>query len=475
MKRPLHVVVVGAGIGGLGAALAFARSGHHVTLVERDDTPMPADIEGAFEWDRRGAPQVRHPHAFLGLGRTILRDRFPDVLQALAAEGVQEVGTNAGALFDRLPDDVRTVMAADDDLKILPCRRTTLEWVLRRCVLADRHVELRVGLGVAGLVAAPVRGDGDVPTITGVRLEDGSTIDADLVVASTGRRSALPAWLAALGVAVRETSNDAGVVYFSRFYRSELYTEFGFRAGFGGGIACGVIGADARTYSVTAVVDKHDRELRTHLGDHDRFEATIRLMPELADVVAISGEPIHPVHCMTGLINRIYRYTDRGGNPLVAGVLAVGDAHTCTNPAYGRGQSLALLQATLAAEAVADSDDLVSAARRYEAACAERVEPWYHFSVLADRSRPQGVAGLTSGAGSSGPDLFGAVAEMSANPDLIHTLLRVINLLEPPQALFARLPELQQAAAAGTAGRAATDPDRPRRHRVSREEILAVA
>ena len=58
------------------------RTGHRVTVIERDDTPMPDDVEGAFEWNRRGAPQVQHPHAFLGLARTILRDRFPDAAQA---------------------------------------------------------------------------------------------------------------------------------------------------------------------------------------------------------------------------------------------------------------------------------------------------------------------------------------------------------------------------------------------------------
>lgn len=32
---PLHIAVVGGGIGGLAAALAAARSGHRVTVVER--------------------------------------------------------------------------------------------------------------------------------------------------------------------------------------------------------------------------------------------------------------------------------------------------------------------------------------------------------------------------------------------------------------------------------------------------------
>ena len=124
----LHVVVVGAGIGGLGSALALARAGNQVTLIERDDTPMPADAEAAFEWDRSGAPQVRHPHVFLGLARTILRDRFSDVQHALSDLGVEPapIGNNQGMTLD---EATLAVLRADDDLRMLPCRRTTFEWV----------------------------------------------------------------------------------------------------------------------------------------------------------------------------------------------------------------------------------------------------------------------------------------------------------------------------------------------------------
>ena len=337
--------------------------------------------------------------------------------------------------------------------------------MLRRCVLAEANVELRVGVGVTGLLAATA--DGGVPVVTGVRLEGGATIDADLVIASTGRRSDLPRWLADHGVTVEETESDAGVVYFSRWYRAEDENDFGFRAGLGGGLAVGVIGADAGTYSITAVVDKDDQELRAHLNDSDRFDATMRLLPEIADVIEFGGRPFHPVHCMTGLVNRLRRYTDSDGDPLAVGVLAVGDAHTCTNPAYGRGQSLALLQAVMAVDAVASNGNLAAAARQYEAESASRVEPWFHFSVLSDQMRPK-VPGAAHRRRTSRRRQAAAVpaawtssaspTSANADPELVHLLLRVVNLLETTRRAVG--PPARPAALRRRSGRRGSDPPR---------------
>jgi 2-polyprenyl-6-methoxyphenol hydroxylase-like FAD-dependent oxidoreductase len=472
VRGSLDVIVVGAGIGGLGSALALSRAGHTVTIVERDDTAMPEDVEGAFDWDRRGAPQTRHPHAFLGLARTILRDRFPDVLDALAAAGVHDIPMGA-ELPIRLDETVRAVLTADDDLRLLACRRTTFEWVLRRCVLTEPNVTLRVGRGVSGLVAADTP-SGPVPLIVGVELDDGSTLDADLVVVSSGRRGAVSEWLGALSVDLPETTTDAGVVYFSRFYRSGRDERFGFRGGFGAGLIAGVIGADAGTYSITAVVDQHDRQLRAHLSVSDRFDATMRLLPELADVAAVDGVPIHPVHCMTGLVNRRRQFTHSDGNPRVTGMLACGDVHTCTNPAHGRGMSLALRQATLIVDAIAAADDLTDVGRRYEADCTAQVEPWYQFSLLTDQMRSMASDTVTgraprAGAG-SGLNLFEMLTGAGADTELMRSALRVVNLLDLPHTLLARLPEIQTRLAATPTPR----PARTGRRRPTRAELLAV-
>src|SRR4051812_40111908 len=130
-----RVVVVGGGMAGLGSALALARAGHEVTILERDDTPMPASPDDAFEhWERRGAPQVRHSHAFLARMRLLLLSRVPDVYDSLLEAGATEL-----RFTDHLPDTLtdHDARPGDDDLVAIACRRTTFEWVLRRAALAE--------------------------------------------------------------------------------------------------------------------------------------------------------------------------------------------------------------------------------------------------------------------------------------------------------------------------------------------------
>src|SRR4051812_46517460 len=119
MTTPLHVTVVGGGVSGLGTALALARRGHEVEVVERDHTPMPTSADEAFSWDRRGAPQVRHSHAFLGRLRGLLHDGYPDIYADLLAEGATEI-----RFGDDLPPEITNYVRepGDDELVMLACR-----------------------------------------------------------------------------------------------------------------------------------------------------------------------------------------------------------------------------------------------------------------------------------------------------------------------------------------------------------------
>lgn len=379
------VVVIGAGVGGLATALALGRAGHHVTILERDATPLPTDAHAAFDWDRRGAPQVRHSHAFLARCRNILRDRYPDVLADLIDAGATEM-----RFAEMPPPEItdREPREGDEDLVALACRRTTFEWILRRSVLAVDHVELLDGVAVRELRGRSAT-DASPAVVTGVLADrDGETLelDADLVVAANGRRSSIPTWLAPLGVEVEEAEEDTGIIYYSRFYRlrddAEAPEQNGPIGGDLGYLKYAVFQGDNRTFSVTFAVGVHDDEMRALLLDADVFDRAARLLPATSPWAAAEvGESITGVEVMARLVNRIRRFTD-DGMPIVTGFAAVGDAHTCTNPLYGRGCSLAMVQATLLADALAEHpDDALAAIDAYEKASAREVEPWYHASL----------------------------------------------------------------------------------------------
>ena len=388
VTSPKHVVVIGAGVGGLGSALALSRAGHRVTLLERDPLPATADAEEAFNAPRRGAPQVHQTHGFLARIMVILRDRYPDVLERLHAAGAFDMPGVAN--FNDHPQP------GDEDLKVLIIRRTTFEWVLRMSVVDEPNVTVRTNAPVASLLAGgpvdgpPAGGGKALPSVAGVTLEDGTEVRGDLVVLAGGRRSPVPDLLKALGVEVEEKVVESGLMYVSRWYswpggldlkEAKLGGDLGFVKFLG-------IPGDAGTLSVTLAIRADDHDLRTALSTAEHFDRACELLPG-PNLFFQGGrpEPRTEVKVMGGLLNRLRRFTGADGTPKVLGFHAVGDAHTCTNPLYGRGCSLAMVQATLLADALTDHpDDAFARARAYEESCKREVEPWFDISVVMDQA-----------------------------------------------------------------------------------------
>src|SRR5262245_21089424 len=153
---------------------------------------MPESHVEAFErWDRRGSPQVRHSHAFLGRLYGLIRDHAPDLLAKFLACGAEELRVMDQARRRIAPD--APAEPGDDDLVLLACRRITFEYLLRRHVLDSGRVAFRDGDDVTGLVAAPA--NGGPLRVTGVRVSCAGgrpeELAADLVVDASGRRSKL--------------------------------------------------------------------------------------------------------------------------------------------------------------------------------------------------------------------------------------------------------------------------------------------
>lgn len=433
----VDVVVVGAGVGGLGSALALARAGHRVTVLERDRLSMPPTPQAAFDdWRRRGAPQARHSHAFLARLRNLLRDRAPEVLAALHEAGATEVD------FTRHPPPALqplTPERADADLVGLACRRTTFEWVLRRSVLSMPGVTLVQG-SVEGLVSEP--GEGGIPHVTGVALAGGTVVPARLVVDAGGRRSPLPAWLAAIGaVPAAESIEDTGIVYSSRFYRmldpEDDPAEHGLVVGDLGYLKYAVFPGDNGTLSITYGVHADDPEMRRvlHPGPFTEVAANIPALRRWVEPGRCA--PISDVEVMAGLVNRLRRFVV-GGLPVATGIFAVGDSSVCTNPVYGRGCSLAMVHAELLADTLATAgEDVVAAAVAFAEATRTTIEPWYGAALAQDRHDRRHSADDDDGSVDVGSIIrHGLLPAAGRDPAVFRAFMRMFNLLDLPEALL---------------------------------------
>jgi 2-polyprenyl-6-methoxyphenol hydroxylase-like FAD-dependent oxidoreductase len=362
-----------------------------------------------------------------------LRERFPDVLEKLHAAGGLDMPGMAAFTDEPQP--------GDEDLTILIIRRTTLEWVLRMAVVAEPNVTAITDAHVASLIAGePVDG---IPVVAGVLLDDGTEYRGDLVVGAGGRRSDVPALLAPLGVEVPETIVESGLMYVSRWYSwpggldhikdAKLAGDLGFVKFLG-------IPGDAGTLSVTLAIKSDDRELRRALEHADNFDRACTLLPG-PDTFFTEGplEARTEVKVMGGLLNRLRKFVDDDGNPTVLGFHAIGDAHTCTNPLYGRGCSLAMVQATLVADALAEhGDDSLARAKAYERATHEQVEPWFDISVMMDKagSDPKGMTLGTPKDKKAADPLRAIFAAAATDPIIGRAFARFFNLLALPQEMM---------------------------------------
>jgi 2-polyprenyl-6-methoxyphenol hydroxylase-like FAD-dependent oxidoreductase len=377
------ILVAGGGMCGMAAAMMLADDGHDVTVVERDPEPPPPDLEGAFGgWDRRSVAQFGLAHWLHARGTSILERQLPAVYRRLADNGgfrFNLVEYLLGLMPDVEPEP------ADARFDLVTGRRSTIEWAMACSANEHPGITVRRGEAINGLLADAA--DGRPPHVTGLRLESGERLTADLVVDATGRRSPTPSWLAEIGtVAPIEHAEDSGFAYYGRYFRSPgaMPAIMGPLLAAYGSFSVLTLPADNDTWAVTLYGLADDRPLR-RFRDEDVYARVLEACPLHAHWLA--GEPISEIKSMAGVVDR-HREFVVGGVPVATGLLTIADASSCTNPSLGRGITLGLMHVEVMRACVADHlDDPYALALAFHERSETEVTPWHDATVKTDRRR----------------------------------------------------------------------------------------
>ncbi len=433
-----RIVVIGGGVCGLTSGLMLARDGHEVTVLERDVDPVPGSVDEAWDgWSRDGVTQFRMAHFLQPAGRMVLERELPDVFAALVSAGAMRLD-----VLGLMPPNLAggPPRAGDERFVTYTARRPVFEHALGAAAQGEPGLEVRRGVAVKGLA---MRVGDRTPHVTGVRLQSGETLHADLVVDATGRSSQLPRWCSEANIGpLHEESEDSGFIYYGRFFRSADGTTpqpAGPLLAPLGTFSILTLPSDNGTWSVTVYVSSGDQPLK-RMRDLDAWTAVVEACPLHAHW--LDGEPISGLLAMGGVTDR-YRRPIRDGRPLLTGIALLGDACACTNPSLGRGISLGLLHAQSLRELVnSHLEDPFEFAQAWDETTEARLTPWYRETVAEDRSRLSEIEALREGLEPPPPSdpsqaLRGALlTAMLHDPDLFRAFAESRSCLRPLSETF---------------------------------------
>jgi 2-polyprenyl-6-methoxyphenol hydroxylase-like FAD-dependent oxidoreductase len=427
-----RAVVIGGSIAGLLAAQALSEIFGSVVVVERDRAEQsPAH--------RAGVPQDRHVHTLWSGGMQAIERFLPGISGELVAAGGCSIGF--WSEFHFLLPVGRWLPAWPSTQGLVSSTRPLLEHAIRRRVAKTANIEVVGGHEVRGLrLDAAGAVDGVEVVARGTEAEP-STMDADLVVDASGRRSYLATWLKTLGLPTpRESTVDPFIGYATRLYTipsshqapyKGLYIQLAPPEHTRGAIMFHI---EENQWVVTLLGAERDYPPTDEAGFLG-FAASLR-NPMLHENIR-EAKPSSPIFGYRHTANHRRHYEKLTGMP--AGLIALGDSLCAFNPIYGQGMTVAALQVGALSELLkaemrspADARRLSRKAQRAMARVADRA---WMISASEDLRYP--VTGGPKGAARFLHRYMDRVM-LAATVDekVANTFLAVLNMVAKPGALF---------------------------------------
>ena len=420
---------------GLVAAQSLSRHFRRVTIIDRDHLP-----DGPVA--RPGVPQADHLHALLPGGMAALESLLPGYAAGLEEAGAVPLDAPTDLLWLNPSGWIARFPARH---QVLSASRVLIEWYTRGLVMATPGVTIRDGFSVRDLCIADA---GD--RVVGVTCEPSSssgqaetvTIDADLVVDASGRRSRLPDWLERAGYArPAETKIDAHLGYATRVFRRPA-GERDWKAVF-------LQSQPPRTNRMGIMFPIEDDrwmvtvqgvgEDRPPAGDDEFLSFTARLRSTAIYDAIRDAEPLTPVVTFANTANRrrhydrVRRWPER--------LLVVGDSACAFNPVYGQGISVA------AKTAVALDQQLERHRRRHRSLdgfvrgmqrrVAKEGDAAWMIATGDDLRMPTTTGSrATTATRIQHRYLDRVIAASTADETVLAAMMRVFFLVAPPTSLF---------------------------------------
>lgn len=425
-----HAVVIGAGISGLAAASALSGHFDAVTLLERDVLPVIATA-------RPGTPQSNHPHGLLAGGLRAFCTLFPGFDQDLAEAGAVPV-QGVIDIREELPGFDAHFPQRQFDWVIYSMSRPLFEHLVRRRVVALANVTIRDQCRVSTILAAE---DGSV---AGVKYDAADkadvTLAADLVIDASGRGAFALAFLdktgrpqpavTEIGIDMQYTTATFAIPPGEHDWKLVITvpdqpagTKLGYLMPIEGNRWMALVG---------------ERHVEPSSADQKDFLNLARKLRTSTIIDAIEhAEPVDKIHRF-GFPKSLWRHYENLAE-MPRGLIPIGDAISRFNPIYGQGMTIAVKEACLLKDLLAEranaADSLAGLGEAFIAGAQPHIATAWALSVVPDFIDPQTRGDRPEDLKES-LEFQGALLKLAFTDADVHELtLAVRNLITPITAL----------------------------------------
>lgn len=309
------------GIAGLCSVSALSQHVDKIVLIDQDEL-FGSNIvqESVQETARRrgGVQQYTMPHILLAGGAIALEELLPGIQQECMKRGAMKLDVGEGA---HVYDFGGVYPKARFSIDAFAMSRRLLNQTLQDMVVEQvgGKLEILERSKVKGLVVSSTKGEVEGSKkdkklrVKGVKLADGETLLADMVIVADGRRSQLPRWLENCKVQLPKVKKiDCKIVYAAGWFR--LPPDFDHEKE---PLVQLVLGRPASTRSgvVINVEDNMTQVILAGVGgdacplDHEGFLEFARSLPDpsIYDLLR-RCEPVTRPSRFSGLYNAMHGY-----------------------------------------------------------------------------------------------------------------------------------------------------------------------
>jgi 2-polyprenyl-6-methoxyphenol hydroxylase-like FAD-dependent oxidoreductase len=384
-EREKTALVIGGSIAGLLAARVLSEQYSQVIIVERDILPTEP-------MNRMGTPQAFHPHGILPRGNRILQRLFPGLIDDLQAHGAFLMQAGKPGVF------VLSTPYGDVDCPLSErgagVSRALLEWELRRRLQTILNINFLTGQEAIGLVF-----NSDQSRVSGVRLRERGklnqqqTLEAELVIDTSGSSSQLTQWLQAAGYTVAEPERVKGELgYTTGYYRlparssAHIGRILMYPQPSKGIPGAGLFPIENKNYMACLYLAGGQEYPPINV---EGFEQTFSRLSSPLIAEALWGAEL--TTSLRGFrVPECIRQHYEQMELWPAGLLVMGDAFCYFDPVYGQGMSVAAMGAEVLEKCLQEQQ--VQPQANFELRTLQRlqeqIEPAWWYSAVSDLSWP---------------------------------------------------------------------------------------